>query len=161
VAVLGEGKKIVGFTLSLMTWASHLTLITNDPINQLNDEERAKLADFDIAILNRRIARLDGEVETGGIERVQFEEGDALPCDALFFNLGNEPSSNLHTMLGCRLDEESGLVWVDSEQQTSVPGVFAVGDLTPHSQLAVVAAVEGGMAAIHVHNSLLPRERRF
>jgi thioredoxin reductase len=63
-------------------------------------------------------------------------------------------------MLGCRLDVESGLVWVDSEQQTSVLGVFAVGDLTPHSQLAVVAAAEGAMAAIHVHNSLLPRERR-
>jgi thioredoxin reductase len=80
VAVLGEGKKIVGFTLSLRTWASHLTLITNDPINQLSDEERAKLADFDIAILNRRIARLEGDVERG----VQFEEGDALPCDARF-----------------------------------------------------------------------------
>jgi thioredoxin reductase len=49
---------------------------------------------------------------------------------------------------------------VDEEQQTSVPGVYAAGDLTPRSQLAVVAASEGAMAAIHVHKSLLPESQR-
>jgi thioredoxin reductase len=63
-------------------------------------------------------------------------------------------------MLGCRLDPECGLVWVDDEQQTSVPGVYAAGDLTPKSQLAVVAAAEGAMAAIHVHKSLTPESQR-
>jgi thioredoxin reductase len=32
--------------------------------------------------------------------------------------------------------------------------------MTPHSQLAVVAAAEGAMAAIHIHKSLIPEERR-
>nr|MBA3713834.1 FAD-dependent oxidoreductase [Pyrinomonadaceae bacterium] len=64
-------------------------------------------------------------------------------------------------MLGCRLDEECGLVWVDDDQQTSVEGVYAAGDITPHSQLAVVAAAEGAMAAIQVHKSLTPEEHRL
>ncbi len=59
-------------------------------------------------------------------------------------------------MLGCTLDDE--LVWVDETQQTSVAGVFAAGDLTPKSQLAVVAAAEGALAAIHIHQSLVPKE---
>jgi thioredoxin reductase len=58
------------------------------------------------------------------------------------------------------MDEECGLVWVDESQQTSVRGVFAAGDLTPQSQLAVVAAAEGAMAAIHIHKELTPEERR-
>jgi thioredoxin reductase len=63
-------------------------------------------------------------------------------------------------MLGCKLDDDSGLVWVDEEQQTSSPGVYAAGDITPNSQLAVVAAAEGAMAAIHLHQSLIPRGRK-
>jgi thioredoxin reductase len=67
----------------------------------------------------------------------------------------------LHEALGCKLDEECGLVWVDGDQQTSVAGVYAAGDLTPNSQLAVVAAAEGAMAAIHIHKSLIPEDRRI
>jgi thioredoxin reductase len=58
------------------------------------------------------------------------------------------------------MDDECGLVWVDDEHQTSVKGVYAAGDITPRSQLAVVAAAEGAMAAIHIHKSLTPAERR-
>ena len=70
-------------------------------------------------------------------------------------------SGNLHEMLGCELDEECGLVRVDDEQQTSVRGVYAAGDMTPNSQLAIVAAAEGAMAAIQIHKSLMPEERRI
>ncbi|HEY0101549.1 MAG TPA: FAD-dependent oxidoreductase, partial [Pyrinomonadaceae bacterium] len=126
----------------------------------LTDEHRAKLAGFDIPITNQRIEKLEGDAETKQIRHVRFEDGDSLECDALFFNLGTEPASTLHEMLDCRMDEECGLVWVDADQQTSVPGVYAAGDLTPKSQLAVVAAAEGAMAAIHIHKSLVPESQR-
>ena len=90
------------------------------------------------------------------MERVRFTDGTALECDAFFFNLGTFPASQLHKSLACRIDEESGLVWVDDKQQTSIEGVYAAGDITPHSQLAIVAAAEGAMAAIHIHKSLVP-----
>jgi thioredoxin reductase len=50
--------------------------------------------------------------------------------------------------------------WVDARQQTSVAGVYAAGDITPHPQLAVVAAAEGAIAAVHIHKSLIPDARR-
>jgi thioredoxin reductase len=106
------------------------------------------------------VVALEGDEETGRLRRARLDDGGAHECDALFFNLGTEPVSDLHEMLGCRLDPECGLVWVDAEQQTSVPGVYAAGDLTPKSQLAVVAAAEGAMAAIHVHKSLIPESQR-
>ncbi len=160
VAVLGNGKKTVGFALNLLTWTDQLTLITGGDPGDITDEHRAKLTALDIPILDRQIARLEGDTGSGRLERALFEEGGALECDALFFNLGTEPASKLHVMLGCELDQESGLVWVDAEQQTSAPGVYAAGDLTPRSQLAVVAAAEGAMAAIHIHKSLTPPEWR-
>lgn len=161
VAVLGSGRETVGFTLNLLTWTDKLTLITDGRGAEITEEHKAKLAEFDIPVTDQRVARLEGDAKAHRLERVRFDDGDALECDALFFNLGTVPASNLHEMLGCKLDEECGLVWVDDEQQTSVEGVFAAGDITPRSQLAVVAAAEGAMAAIHVHKSLTPAERKI
>ena len=161
VAVLGSGEDTVGFTLNLLTWTDKLTLITDGRGAEISNEHRERLAHFDITIMDRRITGLEGETETHRLSRVCFEEGEPLECDALFFNLGTEPASELHSMLGCKLDAECGLIWVDEEQQTSVEGVYAAGDITPRSQLAVVAAAEGAMAAIHIHKSLIPAERRI
>ena len=159
IAVLGSGTKTVGFALDLLTWTSKITLITENK-DGLSKNERAKLASFDIDVRDQSIKALDGDLKSQQIQRVLFSDGDALECEALFFNLGNEPASNLHEMLGCKLDEECGLVWVDQTQQTSVAGAYAAGDITPNSQLAIVAAAEGAMAAIHIHDSLIPSERK-
>jgi thioredoxin reductase len=161
VAVLSRGLEAVGFTLGLLTWTDKLTLLTdNDDESAITDEQRAKLAHFQIPIMNQQVVGLEGNTETRRIERVRFEGGEALDCDALFFNLGTKMAGRLHEMLGCKLDEECGLIAVDDEQQTSVTHVYAAGDITPHSQLAIVAASEGAMAAIHIHKSLIPEERR-
>jgi thioredoxin reductase len=161
IAVLGNGQKTVGFALSLLTWTDRLTLITGGDPGDMTAEHRARLADFCIPVLDHAVVALEGDKESGRLERARLDDGGALACDSLFFNLGTVPASDLHETLGCRLDPECGLVWVDEEQQTSVPGVYAAGDLTPRSQLAVVAAAEGAMAAIHVHKSLIPESRRI
>jgi thioredoxin reductase len=160
VAVLARGTEAIGFTLNLLTWTDKLTLLTDGDAGDISEEHLNKLAHFHIPVMNRRVAGLEGDVERKLIERVRFEDEGALECDALFFNLGTKMSGDLHEQLGCKLDSECGLVSVDKEQQTSVPGVYAAGDVTPHSQLAVVAAAEGAMAAIHIHKSLIPAERR-
>ncbi len=160
LAVLGNGQKTVGFALGLLTWTDKLTLITGGDPGDMTAEHRARLEGFGIPVIDRRVVALEGDEEQGQLRRARLDDGEAIECDALFFNLGTEPASNLHEMLGCRLDPECGLVWVDDEQQTSVPGVYAAGDLTPRSQLAVVAAAEGAMAAIHVHKSLIPESQR-
>jgi len=159
IAVLGSGTNTVGFALGLLTWTNKITVITENK-DGLSQDDRAKLAAFDLDVRDESIKALDGDVKSKKLHRVIFSTGDALECDALFFNLGTEPASNLHEMLGCKLDEDCGLVWVDETRQTSIPGVYAAGDITPHSQLAVVAAAEGAMAAIHIHDSLIPSERK-
>ncbi|MCA1632179.1 MAG: NAD(P)/FAD-dependent oxidoreductase [Acidobacteria bacterium] len=161
LVVLGNGKKTVGFALGLLTWTDKLTLVTGGDPGDMTAEHRARLEAFGIPVLDRGVIALEGDAEAGRLERARLDDGGALECDALFFNLGTVPASDLHETLGCRLDPECGLVWVDEEQQTSVPGVYAAGDLTPRSQLAVVAAAEGAMAAIHVHKSLIPESQRI
>ncbi len=150
VAVLAHGDNAVGFTENILTWTRHVTLLTDQ--NEISD--RAKLDALDVAVRTAHVVALEGDTSTRQLQRVMFAEGDALECDALFFNLGTELATDFHETLLCRLDPECGLLWVDETQQTSIKGVYAAGDITPHSQLAIVAAAEGAMAAIHIHRSL-------
>jgi thioredoxin reductase len=153
VAVLVRGNNPVAFTRNLLTWTRHLTLLIDQ--TELSDHDRSRLARLDVAVRTEAVVALEGDQTTGQLQRVLFAEGEPLECDALFFNLGTELATNFHETLGCRLDPECGLVWVDQTRQTSVEGVYAAGDITPNSQLAVVAAAEGAMAAIHIHRSLI------
>lgn len=158
VAVLGHGDGVVGLTLDLLTWTEELTLLTDGHAEEINQEGVAKLAAFNITIRNEKVLSLEGDVETRLLQRVRFSTGETLECDALFFNLGVEPVCRLHEALGCKTTKD--FLWVDKTQQTSVEGIYAAGDITPNSHLAVVAAAEGAMAAIHIHQSLLPESRR-
>src|SRR5689334_10518759 len=152
VAVLADDKNASGFTANLLTWTRHISLLTDQ--HQISKDNHAKLAALDVAVRTDAVIGLEGDKSTKQLQRVLFAEGEPLECDALFFNLGTELATNFHESLACRLDPECGLLWVDETQQTSVEGVYAAGDITPNSQLAVVAAAEGAMAAIHIHRSL-------
>ena len=152
VAVLARGDNSAAFTANLLTWTRHITLLTDG--DEISNQDRAKLAALDVPVRTDAVGALEGNTSTRQLQRVLFAEGEPLECDALFFNLGTELATNFHETLGCRLDPECGLLWVDDTQQTSVEGVYAAGDITPQSQLAVVAAAEGAMAAIHIHRSL-------
>ena len=156
VAILRPGKKGVGYALEFLTWTDQLTLITEGGESDITPEHRLKLARFNIEVLSKRVSALEGDLALRQIERVRFRDGSVLLCDALFFNLGTEPSCRLHEELGCRVDRERGLVWVDEKQESSVKGVYVAGDLTPTSQLASVAISEGATAAVHIHKSLYP-----
>jgi thioredoxin reductase len=156
VAVLAHGKNASAFTESLLTWTSKLTVLTDRRETSNGDQKR--LDKLNVAIRTESVVGLEGDTSTRQLQRVLFSEGEPLECDALFFNLGTELATNFHETLGCRLDPECDLVWVDETRQTSIRGVYAAGDLTPHSQLAVVAAAEGAMAAIHIHRSLIPED---
>ncbi|HEX6059634.1 MAG TPA: FAD-dependent oxidoreductase, partial [Gemmatimonadaceae bacterium] len=78
----------------------------------------------------------------------------------LFFSLAQYPSDDLGVQLGCERDDDGHIV-VDHACHTSVRNVFAAGDIVPGSQLAITAAADGAVAAIAIHKSLLPAERRI
>ncbi|HEY6661018.1 MAG TPA: NAD(P)/FAD-dependent oxidoreductase, partial [Pyrinomonadaceae bacterium] len=118
VAVLSHNHNSAAFTANLLTWTKHVTLLSDQ--HEISTTDRTKLAELGVAVRTEAIVALEGDESTRQLERVLFSEGEPLECDALFFNLGTEPSTDFHETLGCRLDPECGLVSVDETQQTSV-----------------------------------------
>jgi thioredoxin reductase len=101
----------------------------------MSADDHARLKSFNIEIRDQNIAALNGDKDAKQLSLILFSDNSVLDCDALFFNLGSELAIDLHEKLGCKLDEECGLIWVDQTQQTSVAGVYAAGDITPNSRL--------------------------
>jgi thioredoxin reductase (NADPH) len=82
-----------------------------------------------------------------------------VPVDAFFFNIGVKRSCILAEEIGCIVADDTPNVAVDEYRQTSVEGIYAIGDLVAGSQLVVTSAADGAVAAIAINKSLLPPSR--
>lgn len=155
VGVLGHDRAAAGLALYLLTWAERVLLLTNGMEAELKPDALDVLRRWDIPIHTEPVTALEGH--EGALRRVQTA-GGALPVNALFFHWGSHPSSELAHTTGCE-SEASGDLKVDPRTlETSVPGIYAAGDLVGRPYLASSATAEGIRAAMALHRSLLPPE---
>jgi thioredoxin reductase len=158
IGVIGWDRKAASLALYLLTWGRNVSLLTHGREPDFSDHIRRVLTKYDVGIETNPIARLCSSGNR--LTAVEFANGDALPLDSAFFHLGSHPSSDLADQLGCARDADGNLL-VDRGQQTSVPGVFAAGDLIGPPYLAVSAAAGGVKTAIALHKSLLPPDQEI
>ena len=159
VVVIGNGRRAVGMALNLTTWTRDIIICTNGVEPDFDEPEYAeKLDALNIPVLVQAITRVC--CEEGRIVCLLLEDGMQLDCDKVFFTIGQYPADDLGVQIGCDRDDE-GHVIVDAHGQTSVRHVYAAGDLAPGPQLAIKAAAEGATAALAMHKSLVPEERKL
>ena len=82
-----------------------------------------------------------------------FGPGEPRRFDALYAGLGVTPRAGLAIDVGARLDAE-GRLMVGAHQETSVPGLYAAGDVVRGLNQISTAQGEGAIAATDVHNTL-------
>lgn len=155
--VIGRGRKAVGMALNLSTWTQDIIICTNGEPPDLDEPEYCeKLDGLNIPVLTDRVIRI-GE-SRGRIHCLELESGMSLDADKIFFAIGQYPADDLGAQLGCKRDA-GGHIVVDRHYHTSVPNVYAAGDIVPGSQLAIAAASDGAIAALSIHRSLVPAEQ--
>jgi len=156
VYVVGGGDSAVQEALFLTKFARKVTIIHR------RDELRATKSIQDKAFENEKIEFMwdsvveeidgDGIVESMKVKNVKTGEITTIDADeddgtfGIFVFIGFKPHSELFTD---KLDMENGYILTDSDMRTSVPGVFAAGDVRAKSLRQVVTAVsDGAIAAI-------------
>jgi len=158
VVVIGSGRRAVGMALSLTTWTSEIAICTNGADPDLDDELRGKLEGQRIPVYTEPIKKL--HLREWNLRSLHFADGRSLGCEKVFFSIGQFPADDLGKQLGCERDHQGHIV-VDDSYHTSVRNVFAAGDIVPGPQLAIAAASDGAIAALAIHKSLVPMERRL
>jgi thioredoxin reductase (NADPH) len=104
------------------------------------------------------IKLIDSAVQGVVIEKrriTAFDFGTGEPCrfDVVYSALGVTPRNQLAVQAGATLDESGRLV-VSDHQETSVPGLYAAGDVVRGLNQISTAQGEGATAATDVHNRL-------
>ena len=92
--------------------------------------------------------------EDGTVRAVVLHDGDEVPCDAVLIHAPLRRRGHLPEDLGLGLTDD-GFVSVDRVGSTSVPGVYAAGDLAVAPQQVTIAAASGHLAGIAVIRELL------
>ncbi len=87
------------------------------------------------------------------IKNLLSDEVTALDCDGVFISVGRKPATELTA--GQLTLDNGGYVLADETTQTSIPGVFAVGDVRSKQVRQVVTAVSDGAVAVHYAEEFL------
>jgi len=94
----------------------------------------------------------------GHIATVDLDAGHNVAVDILFAHPRNKPSASLHESLGlATVDTPLGIALkVDERRETSIPGIYAAGDLAnPLMASVTTASSHGAMAGIFAQQSML------
>ena len=158
VIVVGRGRKAVGMALNLTTWTRRITICTNGESAGLDDELCEKLDALGIPLMTAPIVQV--LEEKGSIRQLEITGGIRVECERLFFSIAQYAADDLGAQLGCERDDD-GQIIIDDRYHTSVYNVFAAGDIVPGPQLAIAAASDGAIAALAIHKSLVPSERKL
>lgn len=123
----------------------------------LEDSEHARLLALGINIEPACIAALEGPGQN--LHGVRLEGGDArlVPLDALYIAPSTRPASPLAEQLGCAFDDgmTGPVIRTDASKMTTVPGVYAAGDLSLMRHNATLASAEGVLAGVGAHQALV------
>jgi thioredoxin reductase (NADPH) len=151
IAIIGYGKCRVREALLLRTYTTDLTLLTLGRKLELTDEERATLQEAGVRIVEEPVSEI--EADDGKVAAWRMRSGAMHRFDTLYTALGLRARSRLAADLGAEHDEDGALI-VDHQQRTSVPGLYAVGDVVRGLGQISVAMGQAATAATAINNSL-------
>jgi len=156
--VIGSGAVGVEFASMYSRFGSKATILEVLPrIVPVEDEDisRELAASFKrqgmtvyVDARVERVTRSEGGVEV--LARTSAEKTETMRAEKVLLAVGRRPLSEGIGLEGVGVATERGYIQVDKFMRTSVPGIYAIGDVVPTQWLAHVASAEGVVAVEHM-----------
>lgn len=154
-------EKAIDYAKIFLGWTADITLFLHEPIRNsnkpgrlLNDIQRKEVDKLGIKVEeNDEIVKIIEDPQTGKIQGVLTQKTVFFKADILFYHLGTLINNKIPLQLGCKLYK--GYLKVNEKQQTSLPKVYAVGDIDTDRHYAVLASASGAVAAQNIFEELL------
>ncbi len=159
VAVIGGGNSGVEAAIDLAGIVAHVTLIEFDSQLRADAVLQNKLNSLaNVSVIKRALTtevRGDGQKVTALVyQNRETDELLEIELEGIFVQIGLLPNSDW--LKGAVELSPRGEIIVDSRGETSVPGIFAAGDVTtvPYKQI-VIAVGEGAKASLSAFDHLI------
>ena len=155
LAVLARGERAVHTALLLRSWTDDLVVLT-DGADGLDEAQAKQLGAAGITVDERPVARL--VAHDGALTAVEFTDGDRLTRAAALVAATLHQRSPLAAQLGALAvtgPVVADAVVVDAFARTSVPGLFAAGDVSAQMPQVATAIAAGSLAGVAIVQNLL------
>ena len=154
VGVIGDGSHGIAEAVFLRGFTEDITLIAPHSAHDLGAEDRARLEEYGIRTLDGPCSAVAAHEDCIVVDTADGHHA----FDSVYPALGSDMHNELAVQVGARLKD--GNIVVDSHQRTSVPGLYAAGDIVLGLDQISHAMGEGGVAAVTIRNDLA-KERQI
>ena len=151
VGLFGQGAHGVAEALFIRVYTPDLTLVTLGQPLDATEEQRRQLEGAGIRVEERPVTGVRSE--DGALIHLGLADGTDLAFDSLYSALGTAPRNGLAVQLGATLSED-GRLCTDPHQETSVPGLYAAGDIVDNLNQISIAMGQAAVASTAIHNRL-------
>ncbi|ABZ95004.1 NAD(P)/FAD-dependent oxidoreductase [Leptospira biflexa] len=135
----------------LKHWSKEITIFTNGPV-QFSTEEINKIESEGISIQTEPVMEI--VQKDGKISGLLFQLGKNIPLQTLYSKIPIVQHSKLPEELGCKL-QPSGHIDVSPFYETSVQGVYAIGDMASMFRTVAHAVYSGNIAGAMLNRSMI------
>jgi thioredoxin reductase (NADPH) len=154
VAVIGDGERGRAEAVFLRGYSADISLIAPDGPHGLSEADRAEIERLGIALLDGPCQPI--EIDDKSI-LVATADGEHR-FDSVYPALGSDTRVELARQVGAKLAGETSCITVDAHQRTSIPGLYAAGDVVIGLDQISHAMGEGGVAATTIRNDLAKKQ---
>ena len=154
IGVLGNIEDACSKALFLRTYSKDVALLTLDGV-PASEENCRDLSKADVRLPRAQVVGLE---RRGDQMIAVLDDGTRETFDVIYPVLGCDVRSELGRALGA-CHNSVGCLEVDAHQQTTVKGLYAVGDVVSDLHQIAVGTGHAAVAATHIHNNL-PRNFR-
>ncbi len=149
-AIWAEGDRAFHLTSLVHNLSEEISLITQHQ-KALHQEQLDRLNNHNIVLIDKAVQSVIHE--NGMIQKLVFEDGQAIRFDAVYAALPFKQQTDLPQQLGC-LMTDMGHIQTDAFQKTAVPGIYACGDNSSMMRSVANAVYTGNLAGAMVNNEL-------
>jgi thioredoxin reductase (NADPH) len=158
IAVVTDERNPVGHALFMRTFSADVTLFERAKEPSLTDEQRRKLEAANVRYVEPQLLGVTMGEDMKPVLHTQ--DGADYVADVFYPMLGETARSELAVSLGAETTSDCSELIVDDHQCTTVPGLYAVGDVVLGLNQIAVAAGQAAIAATRIHNTLPPAIRQ-
>ncbi|MBW8804017.1 MAG: NAD(P)/FAD-dependent oxidoreductase [Catenulisporales bacterium] len=156
LATLATGPMSAHHTLLIRQWTDDLVYFLNG--HALDDADRAKLTARGVGIEERPVTRL--VTQDDRLTGIELADGTVVAREGLFLVPRFRANSTLLDALGCESDPETGWPVLGPAGRTSIPGVWAAGNVADPTAGVIAAAGAATTTAAQINAALVEADVR-
>lgn len=156
LVIIATAEKGIAYAKEFLGWTKNIRLFIQEEQRNnkgLAEEDRLEASRLGINLIeNDNVIEIIGD-DVGKPKAVVCKSKKMYDAEIIFYHIGYDIQNRLAEKIGCELDE--GHVAVNRAQQTSVPYVYAAGDIDTDRHYIVLAVASGTLAAVSIYEEIL------